>query len=182
MTQRPDSSRLGTVRELSDGYELQFERHFRQPVAKVWAALTTPAELAQWLAPGEIEMTLGGRVALAFTEGDTVIDGAITAFDPPRLLEFTWTDRGADLGFVRWELAHEDGGTHLVLTHTISEAARTFGLPALAGWHTLLEKLEVLLDGHSTSELPNRWQEFHDYYAVLGTMGAQPDPEGATPK
>ena len=71
----------------------------------------------------------------------------MTAIEPPRLLEFTWTDQGNDLGFVRWELIAEDGGTHLVLTHTVPESARAFGLPALAGWHSLLDHLAALLDG-----------------------------------
>jgi uncharacterized protein YndB with AHSA1/START domain len=175
---QPDPSRLGTVQELADGYRLRFERHFQHPIEKVWAALTTPTKRAEWFAPGEMELTLGGRVALAFTDGNTVIDGEVTALEPPRLLEFTWTDKGDDLGFVRWELSREDGGTHLVLTHTLSETARTFGLPALAGWHTLLENLAVLLDGQLPSDLPDRWQEFHDHYAELGTMGAQPDLKG----
>ena len=181
MTQHADQSdrsRYGTVHERADGYQLRFERHLRHPVEKVWAALTDPAQLAQWLAPGEIELTLGGRVYLAFTDGDSVIDGRVTAFAPPRLLEFTWTDKGNDLGFVRWELTAEDGGTHLVLTHTVPEAARGFGLPMLAGWHTLLEKLAALLDGQPVPPLPDRWQEFHDHYARAGVMDARPGKEG----
>ncbi len=184
MTQHPAPTRLGSVKELEVGYELRFERHFRQPVERVWAALTTPAELAEWLAPGELDLILGGRIALAFvkSESGTVIDGLVTALEPPHLLEFTWTDKGQDLGFVRWELVREGGGTYLVLTHTLPEAARGFGLPALAGWHTLLENLTVLLDGQRPTDLPDRWQEFHDHYATLGTMGSQSTSKGTTPK
>jgi uncharacterized protein YndB with AHSA1/START domain len=140
--------------------------------------LTNPAQLAQWLAPGEIELTMGGRVYLAFTDGDSVIDGRVTAIAPPRLLEFTWTDKGDDLGFVRWELIAEDGGTRLVLTHTVPEAARAFGLPALAGWHTLLDQLAALLDGQTLPLSGEHWQEFHDHYARAGVMGARPGIEG----
>ena len=71
----------------------------------------------------------------------------MTAIAPPRVLEFTWTDKDDDLGFVRWELIAEDGGTRLVLTHTLPESAGAFGLPALAGWHSLLDNLAALLDG-----------------------------------
>ncbi len=181
MTQHPDQtnrSRYGTVHERADGYQLRFERHLLQPVEQVWAALTSPAQLAQWLAPGEIELTLGGRVYLAFTDGESVIDGRVTAFAPPRLLEFTWTDKGDDLGFVRWELVADDGGTRLVLTHTIPEAARDFGLPALAGWHTLLEQLAALLDGQPMSVADDRWQELHDHYAGAGVMDARSGTKG----
>ena len=56
-----DRSRYGTVHNHEDGYQLRFERHLLHPVEKVWAALTDPAQLAQWLAPGEIELTLVGE-------------------------------------------------------------------------------------------------------------------------
>jgi uncharacterized protein YndB with AHSA1/START domain len=167
-TDQSDHSRYGTVHKRADGYQLRFERQLLHPVETVWAALTTPAQLAQWLAPGEMELTLGGRVYLAFTDGDSTIDGRVTAIAPPALLEFTWTDKGNDLGFVRWELIGDDGGTRLVLTHTVPEAARDFGLPALAGWHSLLERLVALLDGQPFGR--NRWQELRDHYARTGVM------------
>jgi uncharacterized protein YndB with AHSA1/START domain len=170
-----DRSRYGTVHERADGYQLRFERQLLHPMDTVWAALTNPAQLAQWLAPGEIELTSGGRVYLAFTDGDSVIDGRVTAIAPPRLLEFSWTDKGNDLGFVRWELIAGDDGTRLVLTHTVPETARAFGLPALAGWHSLLDHLAALLDGQPRRE---RWQELHDHYARAGVMGARPGKEG----
>jgi uncharacterized protein YndB with AHSA1/START domain len=167
-----DSSpaRFGTVQERADGYQLRFERELRRPVEQVWAAMTDPAQFAQWLAPGDIELTLGGRVYLAFSDGESVIDGRVTAIARPRLLEFTWTDKGDDRGLVRWELTADDGGTRLVLTHTVPEAARAFGLPALAGWHTLLEQLAALLDGQPVPAAPGRWQELHDDYARIAGM------------
>lgn len=168
-----DNPRYGTVHERADGYLLRFERHLLHPMEKVWTALTTPALLAKWFAPGEIELSLGGRVYLAFTDGDTVVDGQVTEFAPPRLLEFTWTDKGNDLGFVRWELTAEDGGTHLVLTHTVPEAARGSGIPMLAGWHSLLAQLAALLNGEPMPR--DRWQELHDDYARAGVMDAPPE-------
>jgi uncharacterized protein YndB with AHSA1/START domain len=173
VTQRddqPDRSRYGTVHEHADGYHLRFERHLRHPVERVWAALTDPAQLAQWFAPGEIELTLGGRIHLAFTDDDSVIDGRVTAIAPPRLLEFTWTDKGDDHGFVRWELIAEDGGTRLVLTHNLPESARAFGFPALAGWHSLLDQLAALLDRNPMTVTHDRWQELHDHYARVGVV------------
>lgn len=177
-TDHADRSRYGTVHESEDGYHLRFERQLHHPVEQVWSALTNPTQVAQWLAPGEIELTLGGRVHLAFTDGDGVIDGQVTAITPPRLLEFTWTDRDDDFGFVRWELVANDGGTRLVLTHTVPEAARGFGIPMLAGWHSLLENLAALLDGQPVPSAPGRWQELHDHYARAGVMGARPGSEG----
>jgi uncharacterized protein YndB with AHSA1/START domain len=171
-----DRSRYGTVHTRADGYQLRFERHLLHPVEKVWDALTNPAQRAQWLAPGELELTLGGRVSLAFTDGDGVIDGRVTAITPPRLLEFTWTDQDNDFGFVRWELVADDGDTRLVLTHAVPESARGFGLPMLAGWHSLLDQLAALLDDQPF--VRDRWQELHDHYARAGVMGARPGTEG----
>ncbi|MDQ3696337.1 MAG: SRPBCC family protein [Chloroflexota bacterium] len=171
-TDQTERSRYGTVHEHAEGYQLRFERQLLHPAEKVWAALTDPARLAQWLAPGELELTLGGRVSLAFTDGDGVIDGRVTAIAPPRLLEFTWTDKDDDLGFVRWELMADDGGTRLVLTHTLPESARPFVLPSLAGWHLMLERLAALLDGQPLPLSGERWQAFHDHYARAGVMGA----------
>jgi uncharacterized protein YndB with AHSA1/START domain len=164
-----DGSRYGTVHERADGYQLRFERQLRHPVEKVWEALTDPAQVAQWLAPGEFDLTLGGRIHLVFTDGDGVISGRVTALAPPRLLEFTWADQDNDFGIVRWELAADAGGTRLVLTHTVPETARDSGLSMLAGWHSLLEKLTALLDGRPFGR--DRWQELHDHYARAGVMG-----------
>ena len=164
-----DRSRYGTVHKRADGYQLRFERHLLHPVEKVWAALTNPAQLAQWLAPGEIELTLGGRVSLAFTDGDGVIDGQVTAIAPPRLLEFTWTDQGQRfrvraLGVDRRRRRHTsrphphrprigprvrspDAGGVAFPAREVGGPARRPALP-----------------------LPDRWQELHDHYARAGVM------------
>jgi hypothetical protein len=34
----------------------------------------------------------------------------------------------------------------------------------------------------SSSELPNRWQEFHDHNATLGTLDSQPNLKGTPPE
>jgi uncharacterized protein YndB with AHSA1/START domain len=170
--------RYGTVHERPDGYLLRFERQLSHPMEKVWNALTSPALLAQWFAPGEIELALGGKVHLAFTDGDGVVDGHVTAFSPPQLLEFTWTDQGNDLGFVRWELTATGSGTQLVLKHTVPEAARGNGLPMLAGWHSLLAQLAALLNGEPMPQ--DRWQELHDEYARAKVMDSPPEEEGTS--
>ncbi len=77
----------GTVRQAAGGPIVRFERVLPHPIAKVWAALTEPAGLAAWLAPGTIDLAPGGRVRLEFTNTSHVVDGAVLAVDPPVLLE-----------------------------------------------------------------------------------------------
>ena len=81
LSEPPTATRYGTVHQREDDYQLRFERHYAKPIARVWAALTTPAQLAQWFAPGELALTLGGSIHLAFTDGQGVIDGEVTALE-----------------------------------------------------------------------------------------------------
>lgn len=150
----------GSVRRVADGYELRFERFLAHPVPMVWAALTESDALAGWLAPGTIDLVPGGRVRLAFANVDHVVEGAVVAVAPPRLLEYTW---GEGHGSVRWELSAREGGTWLELTHAfpaVDEAASF-----LAGWHTHLELLALSLAGRPAPWPWDRWHELHDHYA-----------------
>jgi uncharacterized protein YndB with AHSA1/START domain len=94
----------GTVHTAAATTIIRFERDLNHRIGKVWAALTQPDQLQQWLAsPAEIEPRVGGRVHLAL--GQLTIDSTITALDPPHLLEYGWHDRPNDEVKVRWELA-----------------------------------------------------------------------------
>lgn len=149
---------------MAHGYELRFERVFSYPITRVWAALTESDRLVEWLAPGEIELRPGGRALLRFTNGGSVIDSTVIAVDPPQLLEYSWTAEAGDFGSVRWELSSENGGTRLVLTHTVPESASAFGPSALAGWQTHLDQLVAALDGHPIPWSRDYWQALHDHY------------------
>lgn len=51
----------GRVESEGAGRTLTFEREMARPVEKVWAALITPARLADWLcADAEVEPWVGG--------------------------------------------------------------------------------------------------------------------------
>jgi len=140
MNDAPD----GEIRKSGDAYEIVFVRRLKQPIEKVWAALTIPERIADWLAAASIEpdLRIGARFRLRFTEGDYRMAGEIVALDPPRLIAWTWPDPvGADAtpSIVRFDLAPEGAGCVLTLTNT------GLGPPdpnQLAGWHTHLEGLE----------------------------------------
>jgi uncharacterized protein YndB with AHSA1/START domain len=141
----------------------RYERKFSAPPARLWAALTDGALLGQWLAPGAIELKLGGAVRLAFTSSPSVIDSSVTAIAPGALLEYRWIDKGNDLGSVRFELAADGAGSRLALTHTMPLAARRPS--ALAAWHLHLELLAAALGGAPSAWSNDRFQELRGVYA-----------------
>lgn len=148
----PSSGKRDTIRHDGEVFELRFERIFTHPIEKVWAALTKPGAIAQWLAPAEIEPRPGGRLRLAFTTSDSVIESTISRIDPPRLLEYRWVSNGDDRGVVRWHLTDLGDRTRLVLTHAYTgKDLASF----MAGWKSHLLQLDAALGG---APIPFPWE------------------------
>jgi hypothetical protein len=72
--------------------------------------------LAKWLAPGTIELHQGGAVRIDFGDSGIVIDSVLTAFEPLKVLEYSWSSGDQPQRPLRWELTEESGGTRLQLT------------------------------------------------------------------
>jgi uncharacterized protein YndB with AHSA1/START domain len=135
----------GEISILGDEARVRFERVFDHPPQRVWAALTIPSWLVQWLAPGAISVRLGGTVMLDFGDSGVVIDSVITAFAPGRLMEYSWSGPGEPLRPVRWELTAAQNGTCLTLTLELpacEDIARSS-----AGWEAHLDMLAAALEG-----------------------------------
>lgn len=164
---RPGPIRRAEITRDGDRWALLFTRDFPQPPAAVWAALTDPDELRQW-APytADRPLTATGPVTLIAIDDaeERELPGAITAAEPPALLEFTW-----DTDVLRWELTPEGGGTRLRLTHRMDDAA-TADMMA-AGWHVCLDVVELLLAGAPVgpitgqAALDHDWSELRARYA-----------------
>lgn len=166
----------GTLETRDDQHVLRFERRLAHPVERVWAALTEPAQVEQWLAAAEIDLVEGGRVQLRWLnvddEGhDTVATGTITTLEPPHVIEFD-TDVH---GLLRWEVRADGAGSVLTFTATVP-APNDYLMMSLAGWHIHLEHLDDALDGR-VADWPNwyakhyrRWAELHSEYARYGTL------------
>src|SRR5665213_4318841 len=99
-----------------DVIEARLSRVFDDDVERVWAALTEPQHLVQWLAPGEIELRAGGAARLNFTDSGIVIDSTVTAIDPLHLLEYSWSGPGKPDRPVRWEIEPAGEAVQLDLT------------------------------------------------------------------
>jgi uncharacterized protein YndB with AHSA1/START domain len=166
----------GTVETIDGRYVLRYERRLAHPVARVWAALTEPAQLEAWLARAEIDLVTGGRVVLRWLNTDTegnyaVACGTITRLEPPQLLEID-TDIH---GLLRWHLRPDGDGCVLTFTSTVALAADWLPL-VLAGWHAHLDFLTDALDGHAVDwrNWPrDHWDALHaGYVARLATRNA----------
>lgn len=139
----------GTLHEQDGRYVLRFERRLDHPSEEVWQAITEPDRLRDWF-PADIEgeRVVGGKVR--FVMRDDGGEGEITAFDPPRLFEYTWGDE-----VLRWDIQPVGEGCLLVFTNTLGDP--TLASQNAAGWHACLHALESLLVGR-----PAAWSSVHD--------------------
>ena len=136
---------LGTIRRARGVFEAHFERFVEHDQTTVWAMLTDPARLPEWLAPGELSLREGGPAKLTFQDSGTVINSTVSAIDPPRLIEYSWSGPGEPERPVRWETLRRNSGTRVTLAVRIPDTediART-----CAGWEAHLQMLLAALDG-----------------------------------
>ena len=109
---------------------LEIRRHFRAPVAAVYAAWTDPAELAEWMAPSDdfgpteatVDLRVGGRFRLDMHMPDGTVcghSGFYREVVPERKLVYTWARDSApdQVSIVTVTFTAAGDGTDLSLTH-----------------------------------------------------------------
>ncbi len=163
MTQ--DNEKLGTINSVNGRYEARLERFLAHDQLVVWAMLTEPERIMEWLAPGEIELRKGGAAKLNFTDSGTVIDSTVSEFEPPSLLEYSWSSPGEPTRPVRWETAPVTGRTRLTLTLQIPEdedIARS-----CAGWEAHLMMLLAAIEGVPIKFPFERFQATREAYKSI---------------
>ncbi|MBV9422918.1 MAG: SRPBCC domain-containing protein [Solirubrobacterales bacterium] len=121
--------------------------HIEAPRERVFELLTDPAQIPSWMPVTALEPRVGGR--FEFIRDEWQAEGEVVAFDPPRLVAYTWDWRNQPMGVrteVRWELEEEDGGTTVHLSHT--------GFPEGPhrenhdhGWRHYGERLKTVAEG-----------------------------------
>ena len=140
-----DDETLADFRRDGEFVTATMTREIDHPPQTVWAALTEPAMLAQWLAPGRIELKIGGAARLDFADSGTVIDSKVSAIESGRLIEYSWSSGDEPLRPVRWEIAPNGDGSTLMLTQK-TPAGEDPGR-ACAGWEAHMEMLQAALEG-----------------------------------
>lgn len=145
--------------------ELRMERRLAHPPEKVWRALTEPEELAGWFpAAVEVDLRLNGSISFTFPEGegdfqeDPDNTGVVRAFDPPRLLEYSW---GEEL--LRWELSPTSDGCLLTLAATYDD--RPGSASFTSGWLLCFDALDRVLGGSTVSE--KDYAELHEHFVKV---------------
>lgn len=140
----------GSVQTTRDGgYVVAFDRAIDQPPAKVWAALTDPKILANWLGEVELDLRVGGAYIIRFRKVTVVMTGVITALDAGKVLEHTWKENyGMPASKVRWGVRSAEGGCRLELSHTFPpDCVLNEIIGFLGGWHAFLNAIPAGSDG-----------------------------------
>lgn len=159
---------LGAFERRGDQIDVRFERLYPRPVETVWSALTQPERLADWMGASHVEPRVGGRFDM-MVDGPHPMTGRVRVWDPPHVLEITWSNTHAPDSVIRYELTPEADGTRLVFIHKGMPYANSALM--LPGWHDFLARLGSLLEGAPLEAQPSfhRMQAIYiDHYKLDG--------------
>jgi uncharacterized protein YndB with AHSA1/START domain len=118
---------------------------------EVWSLIATGPGIATWFMPAEVDGREGGTIALRHAPGDDGVSrGRITAFEPPRRLQFE-EDAGEATMATEFLVEARSGGTCVVrvVTHGIAALDDGFREGLTSGWTQALATLRIRLDGPS---------------------------------
>ena len=93
---------------------------YPEKIERVWASLTNPAEVAQWLTRGDFRAEPGHRFAWTDVESGSPADRAICeieAVEAPRRLRYRLEQADDEVSVVAWSLEEREGGTEVVVEH-----------------------------------------------------------------
>jgi uncharacterized protein YndB with AHSA1/START domain len=148
---------------------LRFERRLRHSPAKVWRAVSDPAEMAHWF-PAKVEAELRAGAPMRFTFPEAAVvdgawDGEVLEVDAPKVYMFRWN---ADV--LRIELIPDGDGCRLVFTQTLGGGwvGRLAAGRTAAGWDHCLDQLVAQLDGATAAERTDWLTPMADYIAEFG--------------
>ena len=140
---------------------VKLQRLLPGPVERVWSYITESDKRAKWLAAGDFDLRVGGRVRLEFDNarlpndpglsaedmkrGKGTFEGVITRLEPMRVLAHTWAWDGADTE-VSYELTPRGKDVLLVIVHRhLQDRALQAGV--MGGWDVHSGILEDILKG-----------------------------------
>jgi uncharacterized protein YndB with AHSA1/START domain len=122
---------------------------------RVWQAVTDPAQVATWFAPGAVmNQSEDGKISVRIGEMDIEV-AVVEMLDPPR--QVTTRSLPDRLITTTYTLEEENGGTRFTVTESglelLSEAERQTRMSQNGkAWELALENLSAYIDGR---ELPS---------------------------
>ncbi len=160
-----DVETIARFRALKPGMELSLTRRYRQPMAKLFAVLSTPERIEAWMGVEWLgdpaPLTPGSRFSYRFQNSDLVSEGHVTACDVPHLIAHSWFENIPPAAVVRWALAPDGDGC--VLTLTQSYPAQDDATRNAAGWTMIMGQLDAWLEGTPFAP-PESWAALRDRY------------------
>jgi uncharacterized protein YndB with AHSA1/START domain len=171
-----DRSKNGTLVEPT---AVRFERLLPGPIERVWEHLTRPELLSTWLCKAAaMDVRSGGRVELTMDHGDEglpenvkekivdaekvtpIVNGTITRLEPGRALSYTWEDLIGATAAIKSEVTFElePRGEEVLLVLTHRRVDLKYVPQVLAGWHTLLDVLEMRTRGTASFRFMERFE------------------------
>lgn len=124
--------------------ELHIERVLSAPPARIWQALTHPAELSKWMGDAEVQPGPQGQFLIRFDEQQSVC-GQVIQWLEPYTLEYEWNFTDETSSIVRFDLIAHPAGTLLRVRHRRLPTAYAAGYQP--GWQAHLDLLEGALIG-----------------------------------
>ena len=160
---------------------VKLERLLPGPVERVWAYITESDKRARWLAAGEFDLRLGGKIRLEFDNSSLScdkeapprfkgrekhgFDGVITRLEPNRVLAHTWTWNGGDTE-VTYELAPRGKEVLLTIVHR-RLSGTDLQKSVMAGWDVHSGILADVLNGSEPRPFWTTHSALEKEYATL---------------
>ena len=121
------------------------------PPEIVWAAVTEPAQVAQWFGTLGEPLRTGRDNRLDFGDGDFFTLRPLR-IEPPGSLSYEWRFLGIeDPAVIEWTLAPRAGGTRVTVRHLEADGTATERSELLEGWRDFLSRLVRYLGSGTTS-------------------------------
>jgi uncharacterized protein YndB with AHSA1/START domain len=162
-------NRNGKVEIDQNTATLVFQRYLQHSPERVWRALTSADELAEWyMAEATIDGRPGGSIDMVAGPARFHWTGKILTWQPFSLLEYEFNTPPHEFlptgeeSIIRFELKPVNDGTELTLTH--SRLTKTTALGFAPGTHALLDRLEAKLDGTPLPDFMARYEEVKSGY------------------
>lgn len=173
-------SERATMQTIDGQPVLRFERRLRHSPAKVWRAISDPAEMVHWF-PAAVEAELRPGAPMRFTFAEEAVvdgdwDGEVLEVDPPKVFMFRW-----NVDVLRFELLPDGDGCRLVFTQTVGGGwvGRLGAGRTASGWDTCLDVLAAQLDGETVTPDEDWLTPMESYIEEFGlgegTVSTTPD-------